>query len=193
MLTFVTRQLGGAMSAARPNSVRSDDACPDPVPRIRALAAEAFAELQRCDTKAAALCATALAVLAAVTTVLVEWPGLPVVVACMLWASVVTQAGSVAVAVAVIRPSLRAQGERPVSFLDVAGSAPEEVLAAVRRSSPEEAMLADSCRAAELSVLARRKYGALRRAATLLIVGISMAALAGLSVAAQFCAGAVGA
>ena len=175
------------MNRSRCRSVGPIGGALEPGDRLKLLAAEAFAELQRCDTKAAALCATGLAGFAAVAAVLVVRP--PVSIAVGLWAAALLQAGSVALSVAVLRPALRAAGPHQDSFLDVAGTAPEELLAAVRLFSPDQMMRADSHRAVELSALARRKFTLLRHAATLLILGIVVAGVVGLVAATQVCFG----
>ncbi|MFF7689468.1 Pycsar system effector family protein [Streptomyces syringium] len=153
------------------------------VERLRVLAGDAFAELQRGDAKAAAACGTAGAGLGAViAAVSAAAHALPLGAVIGLWCAGACFVLSIGQCLSAVRPSLRAGNRRrPACYLDCAGTTTDELLAVVAGLTTADLARAESRRATELSFLAHTKFRMLRRATLLSQLALTAASLGALT------------
>jgi hypothetical protein len=159
------------------NKARATRAAASPVVpgRLASSVADVFAEVQRADTKAAAVCAATVGTAAITVAALSAGLSLGALPRVLLAMACVLQSLAFLTAVLVLRPATRTTGQR---FLPYEGHTVEEVMARVSHRSAGQLARAEAERFVMLSHLAQRKYRLLRWAVDELCAALVASGLA---------------
>ncbi|MFE4089059.1 MULTISPECIES: hypothetical protein [Streptomyces] len=145
--------------------------------RIRAMVADVVVELQRADGKATAVCGVAGGLLAVgVGTLAGMSAASPVVVAALLWASVVMGA-AVGAALWALRPVLPRSGSPEVLLSAGRAARTVRLVASLSEMGAEEQLRVERERLVVLANLARGKFLATRVAVDLVMTALAVAGM----------------
>ncbi|GAA1258691.1 hypothetical protein GCM10009677_06880 [Sphaerisporangium rubeum] len=142
--------------------------------RLMSLSHHAFAEIQRCDVKAAAICGTSGAIFSIIVAALAVRPVLTVACQVALGIACVGLGAALIPAIAAVRPSLRRYGSMhsPFLFLTFSETTATEALERVTRMSAHATRMAYARHLVGVSALAKRKLLLLRTATDCLCTGL---------------------
>ncbi|MFE4599892.1 Pycsar system effector family protein [Kitasatospora indigofera] len=136
------------------------------------------AELQRSDAKAAGVGAAAIGGITMATALCSALPQLDQLTKVAVLSAVSVFLGSLALALAAVRPHLRRGNQLAISFIDFAGLTPEQLIESASSRHQAALTTAHAERLVTLSQLALHKYRLLRGAVDLLSCGLALITLA---------------